>query len=130
MCPVVLYEGCEAKVNPCCMKLSRRAGGGQSEANDPLAGLLAGRSASLFNPSIPASSSSSIWNAAMQEGEIEGSDEDEDYEEDERVEEARGEGQPGGPVSEWIVPNDRMEGYHNKLIGVRALLYEGCEWFV
>ena len=60
MCPVGLYDGCEAKVNPCCMKLSRREGG-YSEWNDLLAQLANVRLASLFksDPSPSSSSSSS-----------------------------------------------------------------------
>ena len=60
MCPVGLYDGCEAKVNPCCMKLSRREGG-YSEWNDLLAQLANVRLASLFksNPAPSSSSSSS-----------------------------------------------------------------------
>ena len=58
MCPVGLYDGCEAKVNPCCMKLSRREGG-YSEWNDLLAQLANVRLASLFKSNPPPSSSSS-----------------------------------------------------------------------
>ena len=60
MCPVGLYDGCEAKVNPCCMKLSRREGG-YSEWNDLLAQLANVRPASVFkaNPAPISSSSSS-----------------------------------------------------------------------
>ena len=58
MCPVGLYDGCEAKVNPCCMKLSRREGG-YSEWNDLLAQLANVRLASLFKSNPPSSSSSS-----------------------------------------------------------------------
>ena len=58
MCPVGLYDGCEAKVNPCCMKLSRREGG-YSEWNDLLAQLANVRLASLFKANPPPSSSSS-----------------------------------------------------------------------
>ena len=58
MCPVGLYDGCEAKVNPCCMKLSRREGG-YSEWNDLLAQLATARLASLFKANPPPSSSSS-----------------------------------------------------------------------
>ena len=60
MCPVGLYNGCEAKVNPCCMKLTRREGG-YSEWNDLLAQLANVRLASLFkaNPAPSSSSSSS-----------------------------------------------------------------------
>ena len=60
MCPVGLYDGCEAKVNPCCMQLSRREGG-YSEWNDLLGQLANVQLASLFksNPSPSSSSSSS-----------------------------------------------------------------------
>ena len=58
MCPVGLYDGCEAKVNPCCMQLSRREGG-YSEWNDLLARLVNVRPASLFKSDPPPSSSSS-----------------------------------------------------------------------
>ena len=58
MCPVGLYDGCEAKVNPCCMKLSRREGS-FSEWNDLLAHLATVRLASLFKSNPPPSSSSS-----------------------------------------------------------------------
>ena len=58
MCPVGLYDGCEAKVNPCCMKLSRREGG-YSEWNDLLHRLANVRLASLFKANPPPSSSSS-----------------------------------------------------------------------
>ena len=58
MCPVGLYDGCEAKVNPCCMKLSRREGG-YSEWNDLLAQLANVRLVSLFKSNPPPSSSSS-----------------------------------------------------------------------
>jgi len=60
MCPVGLYGGCEAKVNPCCMKLIRRQGG-YSEWNDLLPRLSSVRLAPLF---APASSSSSMPNSA------------------------------------------------------------------
>ena len=58
MCPVGLYDGCEAKVNPCRMKLSRREGG-YSEWNDLLPRLANVRLASLFKSNPPPSSSSS-----------------------------------------------------------------------
>ena len=58
MCPVGLYDGCEAKVNPCCMKLSRREGG-YSEWNDLLAQLANVRLSSLFKSNPPPSSFSS-----------------------------------------------------------------------
>ena len=58
MCPVGLYDGCEAKVNPCCMKLSRREGG-YSEWNDLLAQLANVRLASPFKSDPPPTSSSS-----------------------------------------------------------------------
>ena len=58
MCPVGLYDGCEAKVNPCCMKLSRRQGG-YSEWNDLLPRLANVRLASVFKSNPPPSSSSS-----------------------------------------------------------------------
>ena len=58
MCPVGLYDGCEAKVNPCCMKLSRREGG-YSEWNDLLAQLANVRLASPFKANPPPTSSSS-----------------------------------------------------------------------
>ncbi len=75
------------------MKLSKRAG---SEADDLVAGLLAGRSASMFVANNPA--------------------------EEENM------GKNSGPVSEWMMPsNNNLERYHDELIGVRALLYEGCE---
>ena len=58
MCPVGLYDGCEAKVNPCCMQLSRREGG-YSEWNDPIPRLANVQLASLFKANPPPSSSSS-----------------------------------------------------------------------
>ena len=63
MCPVGLYDGCEAKVNPCCMKLSRRQGG-YSEWNDLLPRLSSVRLAPLFVANPPASSSSFMSNGA------------------------------------------------------------------
>ena len=63
MCPVGLYDGCEAKVNPCCMKLIRRQGG-YSEWNDLLPRLWSARSAPLSVANPPASSSSSMPNGA------------------------------------------------------------------
>ena len=63
MCPVGLYDGCEAKVNPCCMKLIRRQGG-YSEWNDLLARLSSVRLAPLFTANPAASSSSSMPNDA------------------------------------------------------------------
>ena len=75
MCPVGLYDGCEAKVNPCCMKLSRRQGG-YSEWNDLLPRLSSVRLAPLFVANPSASSSSSMPNGAK-----------------------------GSPVSEWSVSN-------------------------
>ena len=64
MCPVGLYDGCEAKVNPCCMKLSRRAGG-YSEWNDLLPRV---RLSSLFKAKPPpwsfSSSKVSEWSVS------------------------------------------------------------------
>ena len=65
MCPVGLYDGCEAKVNPCCMKLSRREGG-YSEWNDLLAQLANVRLSSLFKSNPPPSSSSSSLSAVSE----------------------------------------------------------------
>ena len=56
MCPVGLYDGCEAKENPCCMKLERRRGG-YSEWNGVVAGLQS--SVPLLAVSPHATSSSS-----------------------------------------------------------------------
>ena len=69
MCPVGLYDGCEAKVNPCCMKLSRREGG-YSEWNDLLARLANVRLASLFksNPASSSSSSSAVSEWSVSNG--------------------------------------------------------------
>ena len=58
MCPVGLYDGCEAKVNPCCMQLSRREGG-YSEWNDLLAQLANVQLVPLFKANPPPSSFSS-----------------------------------------------------------------------
>ena len=69
MCPVGLYDGCEAKVNPCCMQLSRREGG-YSEWNDLLAQLANVRLASMFksNPTSSSSSSSAVSEWSVSNG--------------------------------------------------------------
>ena len=66
MCPVGLYDGCEAKVNPCCMQLSRLEEGGYSEWNDLLPRLANVRLASVFKSNPPPSSSSSSSSAVSE----------------------------------------------------------------
>ena len=100
MCPVGLYDGCEAKENPCCMKLERRRGG-YSEWNDVVGGL---------QSSVP----------LLTVDRLASSDSDEEEEDETKK---------ISPVCEWSVENG-VEYYHDQLIGSRSLLYEGCEWIV
>ena len=114
MCPVGLYDGCEAKENPCCVKLERRRGG-YSNWKRIVAGLKSPvPPLVVVNP--PASSSPSFSNAMVEDIFAE-----EELEKEEEVEIS--------PVCEWSVENG-VEYYHDQLIGSRFLLYEGCKWIV